>query len=70
MWRQGHEEARSPATIRVKVAIAIDTSTDDGVMIAGSVRGQLQSAPNPVAASASGSYAETGTNSYLMCRQL
>jgi prepilin-type N-terminal cleavage/methylation domain-containing protein len=53
-----------------KVAIAIDTSMDDGVMIAGSVRGQLQSAPNPVAASASGSYAETGTNTYLVCRQL
>jgi prepilin-type N-terminal cleavage/methylation domain-containing protein len=58
------------ANIPDKVAIAIDTSMDDGVMIAGGVRGQLQSAPNPVAASASGSYAETGTNTYLVCRQL
>jgi len=58
------------ANIPDQVAIAIDTSMDDGLMVGGTVRGQLQSTPNPNASSASGSYAETGTNIYLMCRQI
>ena len=58
------------ANIPDKVAIAIDTSMDDGVMITGGVRGQLQSAPNPTIANGSGSYAETGTNIYSLCRQI
>jgi hypothetical protein len=45
---------------------------DDGVRNAGTVRGQLQAAPNPViAVDATGAaYAETGTNTYVVCRQL
>jgi hypothetical protein len=45
---------------------------DDGVRASGSVRGQLQTAPNPaVAADISGAeYAENGTNTYLICRPL
>jgi prepilin-type N-terminal cleavage/methylation domain-containing protein len=58
------------ANIPDKVAIAIDTSMDDGVMMTGGVRGQLQSAPNPTISTASGSYAETGTNIYALCRQI
>ncbi|MBS0337003.1 MAG: prepilin-type N-terminal cleavage/methylation domain-containing protein [Proteobacteria bacterium] len=58
------------ANIPDKVAIAIDTSMDDGVMMTGGVRGQLQSAPNPAIGVASGTYAETGTNIYTLCRQI
>ncbi len=53
-----------------KVAIAIDTSMDDGVSSTGGVRAELQSAPNPNIASTSAAYAETGTNIYVMCRQI
>jgi len=58
------------ANIPDKVAIAIDTSMDDGLMSSGSVRGELQAAPNPVIGNTSGSYAETGTNIYALCRQI
>jgi len=54
-----------------KIAIAVDTQMDDGSPAAGQVRGQLQSSPNPatVATTAGASpYAETGTNSYLLCK--
>ena len=55
-----------------KIAIAVDTQMDDGVISTGTVRGQLHSAgPNPdIAATASGAYAETGTNVYTLCRSL
>ena len=55
-----------------KVAIAMDTQMDDGLIDTGTVRGQLQSAPNPnVQAAAAGTpYAETGTNTYALCRSL
>ncbi len=59
------------ANIPDKVAIAIDTSMDDGLITTGSVRGGLQATPNPnVTAVTSGAYAETGTNIYLLCRQI
>jgi prepilin-type N-terminal cleavage/methylation domain-containing protein len=59
------------ANVPDKVAIAMDTQMDDGLITSGSVRGQLQSAPNPdIAATATGAYAETGTNTYAMCRQI
>jgi len=60
------------ANLPDKIAIAVDTQMDDGVRISGSVRGQLQTAPNPVvAADISGAaYAENGTNTYLICRPL
>jgi prepilin-type N-terminal cleavage/methylation domain-containing protein len=53
-----------------KIAIAIDTQMDDGAIAAGTVRGQLHSAgPNPtIAATASGTYEESGTNVYTICR--
>ncbi len=59
------------ANIPDKVAIAIDTSMDDGLITTGGVRGGLQATPNPnVSAVTSGAYAETGTNIYLLCRQI
>ena len=55
-----------------KIAIAVDTQMDDGLVGSGTVRGQKSTAPNPAvntAADAS-AYAETGTNVYMLCRQL
>ncbi len=57
------------ANLPDKIAIAADTQMDDGVPNSGSVRGQLQAAPNPAVAKQAGTaYAETGTNVYLLCR--
>ena len=54
-----------------KIAIAVDTQMDDGSAATGQVRGQLQTAPNPNTAAAAGSaYAETGTNQYLLCKNM
>ncbi len=55
-----------------KVAIAVDTQADDGVPSTGQVRGQLQAAPNPSTAAAGSPtpYQETGTNAYLLCKNL
>ena len=60
------------ANIPDKVAIAIDTQMDDGLIATGTVRGQLQSAPNPNINTAADTtaYAETGTNTYTLCRSL
>ena len=59
------------ANLPDKIAIAADTQMDDGVPNAGTVRGQLQTTPNPaIAASAGTTYAETGTNVYTICRAL
>ena len=58
------------ANIPDKVAIAIDTSMDDGVSSTGGVRAELQNAPNPNISSTSAAYAEKGTNIYVMCRQI
>ena len=60
------------ANIPDKVAIAIDTQLDDSLIGSGTVRGQLQAAPNPniQAAAAAAAYAETGTNTYALCRAL
>jgi len=62
------------ANLPDKIAIASDTQMDDGVRTAGSVRGILQTAPNPPipadADAAAGNYVETGTNSYTLCRML
>jgi prepilin-type N-terminal cleavage/methylation domain-containing protein len=64
------------ANLPDKIAIAVDTQMDDGQRLTGTVRGQLQAAPNPTIAAdatAAGSggaanYAETGTNTYVLCR--
>ena len=60
------------ANIPDKVAIAMDTQMDDGTIGTGTVRGQLQTAPNPNinAAADAAAYAETGTNTYVLCRSL
>jgi len=55
-----------------KIAIAVDTQMDDGLVATGTVRGQKSTTPNPTvntAADAS-AYAETGTNVYMLCRAL
>ena len=56
-----------------KIAIAVDTQMDDGLVGTGTVRGQMHTGgPNPAintAADAS-AYAETGTNVYTLCRAL
>ncbi len=53
-----------------KVAIAMDTQMDDGLIGTGTVRGQLQTAPNPSINTAADTtaYAENGTNIYTLCR--
>lgn len=55
-----------------KIAIAVDTQMDDGTSTSGQVRGLLQTAPNPDAGTAipTTAYAETGTNQYLLCKNL
>ena len=56
-----------------KIAIAVDNQMDDGDARTGNVRAQLQTAgPNPAinATADTNNYAETGTNSYTMCRTL
>jgi hypothetical protein len=56
-----------------KIAIAVDTQMDDGLIGTGTVRGQMHTAgPNPdINATADASnYAETGTNVYTLCRAL
>ena len=60
------------ANVPDKVAIAMDTQMDDGLIGTGTVRGQAQTAPNPAidTAAATSPYAETGTNIYTLCRAL
>ena len=61
------------ANLPDKIAIAVDTQMDDGVPNNGSVRGLLQTAPNPDVintTTASTAYQETGTNVYTICRAL
>lgn len=61
------------ASLPDKVAIAIDAQMDDGAPASGSVRSLLQTAPTqPVdnATAPPAGYAETGTNTYIACRQL
>ena len=59
------------ANLSDKIAIAVDTQMDDGFLVSGTVRGQLQVAPNPnIAAIAAGVYTESGTNVYTICRSL
>jgi prepilin-type N-terminal cleavage/methylation domain-containing protein len=56
-----------------KIAIAVDTQMDDGIIGTGTVRGQLHTAgPNPAtnAAVDPSGYAETGTGVYTLCRAL
>ena len=61
------------ANLPDKIAIAADVQMDDGVPNSGSVRGVLQTTPNPdvvTGTTAATAYAETGTNVYTICRAL
>lgn len=61
------------ANLPDKIAIAVDTQMDDGSANLGTVRALLQTAPNPTigaAQVATPAYAETGTNTYTLCRSL
>ena len=61
-----------------KIGIATDTQMDDGARLTGTVRGQLQTSNNPdvvvdataAGAGGAGSYVESGTNTYTLCRLL
>ena len=56
-----------------KMAIAVDTQMDDGQSNSGSVRALIQTGPNPAVGAglaATAAYAETGTNTYVLCRSL
>jgi prepilin-type N-terminal cleavage/methylation domain-containing protein len=61
------------ANLPDKIAVAVDTQMDDGSASQGTVRGLLQTAPNPNIGAgqvATPTYAETGTNIYVLCRAL
>ena len=61
------------ANLPDKIAIAVDTQMDDGTPNLGTVRGLIQAAPNPGIGAgqvATAAYAETGTNTYTLCRAL
>jgi prepilin-type N-terminal cleavage/methylation domain-containing protein len=58
------------ANLPDKIAIAVDSQMDDGVSDGGTVRAHLQTAPNPPVGAAASAYAETGTNTYVTCRQI
>lgn len=55
-----------------KIAIAVDTQMDDGSSTSGQVRGLLQTVPNPAPGTVAPTlaYGETGTNQYLICKNL
>ena len=55
-----------------KIAVGVDTQLDDGSGTTGSVRAVAQSAPNPTidGASVLAAYVESGTNVYVLCREL
>jgi len=53
-----------------KVAIAVDTQVDDGNGTTGGVRGMLQTQPNESVGTTATGYQETGTNQYLLCKNL
>jgi prepilin-type N-terminal cleavage/methylation domain-containing protein len=55
-----------------KVAIATDSQMDDGASTSGQVRGLVQTSPNQVAGTTAPTspYAETGTNQYVLCKNL
>lgn len=60
------------ANLPDKIAISVDSQTDDGVGTTGTVRGLLQSSPNPPipAAGAATAYVENGVSTYVVCRQM
>ncbi|OGA37194.1 MAG: hypothetical protein A3G80_02870 [Betaproteobacteria bacterium RIFCSPLOWO2_12_FULL_62_13b] len=55
-----------------KIGIAVDVQMDDGTAASGQVRANLQTGPNPVlhAVVAGDAYVESGTNQYVLCKNL
>ena len=58
-----------------KIAISVDTQMDDGTATSGQLRANKQTAPNPNASdaapvAATDAYIESGTNQYLLCKNL
>jgi prepilin-type N-terminal cleavage/methylation domain-containing protein len=60
------------ANLPDKIAISVDSQTDDGLGTSGTVRGMLQTTgPNPAVISATAStYTEDGVSTYVVCRTL
>lgn len=59
------------ANLADKVAVAIDSQMDDGSPSSGAMRAQLQTSTNQnIANAAASTYQETGTNTYVACRQI
>jgi prepilin-type N-terminal cleavage/methylation domain-containing protein len=60
------------ANLPDKIAISVDSQTDDGVGTTGTVRGLLQGQPNPAipAAGNASAYVENGVSTYVVCRTL
>ena len=60
------------ANLPDKVSISVDAQLDDGNGATGSVRAALQNAPNMAIGNttAATNYFETGTNIYVLCRQM
>jgi hypothetical protein len=60
------------ANLPDKIAISVDSQTDDGVGSTGTVRAKKQTQPNPdlVANAAADAYTEDGVSTYLVCRQM
>jgi prepilin-type N-terminal cleavage/methylation domain-containing protein len=65
------------ANLPDKIAAAVDTQMDDGAPATGTVRGGVQTGPNPLVGAGIGSatapdatYIENGTNTYTVCRSM
>jgi type II secretory pathway pseudopilin PulG len=59
------------ANLPDKVAVAIDSQLDDGTPGAGAMRAQQQTSANEsIANAAASTYQETGTHTYVACRQI
>jgi len=53
-----------------KVAIAVDTQMDDQASASGSIRAMIGDSTTALVAAPAGNYAETGTNTYVVCKGL
>ena len=60
------------ANLPDKIAISVDSQTDDGIGTTGTVRGLLQASPNPAipAAGLASAYVENGVSTYVVCRTM
>jgi prepilin-type N-terminal cleavage/methylation domain-containing protein len=60
------------ANLPDKIAISVDSQTDDGSGTTGTVRGLKQASPNPALPSAGNAtaFTEDGVSTYVVCRQM